>query len=138
MVNPNVVATRLAKLREYVGYLKTLRKHSFKEFVADPFIRGSVERYLQLAIECCLDLGNHLIADRGLRRAEDYKEVFLILGEAGFIPKPFSRKIAPMGGFRNILVHDYLKVDPRKVYEALHGHLADIERFARFIAKTLR
>ena len=88
MVNPNVVATRLAKLREYVGYLKTLRKRSF--------------------------------------------------GESGFIPKPFSRKIAPMGGFRNILVHDYLKVDPRKVYVALQGHLADIERFARLMARTLR
>ena len=138
MVNPNVVATRLAKLREYIGYLKILRKRPFSEFVADPFVRGSVERYLQLAIECCLDLGNHLIADRGLRRAEDYKEIFVILGEAGFIPKSFSRKIAPMGGFRNILVHDYLKVDPRKVYEVLQGRLVDIERFARLIAKTLR
>ena len=97
-----------------------------------------MERYLHLAIECCLDLGNHLIADRGLRKAEDYKEVFLILGEAKILPKAFANRIAPMGGFRNILVHDYLRVDPQKVYDPLQKSLPDFERFARAMAKFLR
>ncbi|MBI3333008.1 MAG: DUF86 domain-containing protein [Candidatus Omnitrophica bacterium] len=138
MVNPEVVASRLAKLREYLGYLRILKRYSYREFASDPFVRGSVERYLHLAIECCLDLGNHLIADRGLRRAQDYKEVFLILGEAKLLPQAFAKRIAPMGGFRNILVHDYLKVDPRKIYEALQDRLPDFEQFARRMAKFLR
>lgn len=138
MVNPDVVATRLAKLREYLGYLKQLRRYSYKQFADDPFIRGNVERYLHLAIECCLNLGNHLISDRELRRAEDYREVFLILGEAKLIPMAFARRLAPMAGFRNILVHDYLKVDLRKVYEALQKNLPDFERFARLMARHLK
>lgn len=138
MVNPEVLATRLGSLREYLGYLKTLKKHSFRQFSNDPFIRGSAERYLHLAIECCLDLGNHLISDRGLRRAQDYKDVFLILGEARILPAAFAKRIAPMGGFRNILVHDYLKVNPRKVYEFLQKRLPDFDRFGRVMARFLR
>ena len=137
MVNPEVVATRLAKLRDYLILLRKLQRYSYKRFSADPFIRGSVERYLHLAIECCLDLGNHLIADKGLRRAQDYREVFLILGEARLLPPRFAKRIAPMGGFRNILVHDYLRVDPRKVYEVLKKHLSDLERFAKELARYL-
>lgn len=137
MVNPEVIAARLGRLREYLGYLKALKKHSYRQFANSPFIRGSVERYLQLAIECCLDLGNHLIADRGLRRAQDYKEVFLILGEVKILPKAFAKRIALMGGFRNILVHDYLRIDPRKVYEVLQHQLSDFERFARLMARFL-
>lgn len=138
MVNPDIVATRLAALRQYLGYLRTLRRYPYRQFSVDPFIRGNVERYLQLAIECCLDLGNHLISDRGLRKAENYKDVFIILSEAKVLSKPFAKRIAPMGGFRNILVHDYLKVDPRKVYGALQNRLPDLEKFAKAIARRLR
>lgn len=137
MVNRDIVASRLGKLREYLGYLKKLKRHSYREFADEPVIRGSVERYLHLAIESCLDLGNHLIADQELRRAEDYKDIFLILGEAKVIPKSFAHRIAPMGGFRNILVHDYLKLDPRKVHQFLQQRLPDFQRFARFMAKFL-
>ena len=137
MVQPELVATRLTKLREYLGFLKRLKRYSYRQFSSDPFIRGSVERYLHLCIECCLDLGNHVIADRGLRRAQDYKEVFLILGESKVLSKAFAGRIAPMGGFRNILVHDYLRVDPRKVYEFLQHRLSDFDRFAKAMAKFL-
>ena len=137
MVNPEVIAVRLSRLREYLGYLKTLRRYSYRQFSTDPFIRGNVERYLHLAIECCLDMGNHLIADRGLRRAEDYREIFLILGEAKILPAAFAKRVAPMGGFRNILVHDYLRVDPRKVYEVLQKRLPDFERFGKIVARSL-
>ena len=137
VVKPEVIATRLGRLREYVAILKSLRKYPRDRFVNDPVIRGSAERYLHLAIECCLDLGNHVIADRGLRKPQDYKEIFLIHGEAKILPSAFAKKIAPMGGFRNILVHDYLRVDPIVVRKFLQTHLTDFERFAKAFAKYL-
>lgn len=137
MVKPEVIATRLGRLREYLTILKRLRTYPLHGFVNDPILRGSAERYLHLAIECCLDLGNHVIADRGLRRPQDYKDVFLILGEAKVISPAFAKRIAPMGGFRNILVHDYLRVNPAAVHRLLSTHLADFERFAKAFAKYL-
>lgn len=137
MVKRAVIATRLGRLREYLQFLKRLRRYPLSRFVDDPIIRGSAERYLHLAIECCLDLGNHVIADRALRQPQDYKDVFLILGEAKILPAAFAKRIAPMGGFRNILVHDYLRVDPAIVHQVISTRLMDLERFARAFAKYL-
>ena len=40
-----------------------LRKYSLEGFVHDPEHYGSAERFLHLAIESILDMGNHIIAD---------------------------------------------------------------------------
>lgn len=137
MVKREVISTRLNKLQEYVKILKQIRKHPQRRFLDDPVLRGSAERYLHLAIECCLDIGNHVIADRGLRKPQDYKDIFLVLGESKFIPLAFAKRIAPMGGFRNILVHDYLRIDPTLVYRFLSTQLSDFERFAKAFARYL-
>ena len=43
-----------------------------------------------------------------------------------------------LAGFRNILVHDYLVVDPTKVYDALVHGRADLREFGYHIAEYLR
>lgn len=137
MVKRQVVAERLGHLRDYLRVLKQLRRHPLKQFLSEPLLRGAAERYLHLAIASCLDLGNHVIADRGLRKPQDYKDVFLVLGEAKILPPAFAKRLAPMAGLRNILVHDYLRVDPAKIHTFLKTHLGDFERFARAFERFL-
>jgi uncharacterized protein YutE (UPF0331/DUF86 family) len=38
-----------------------------------------------------------------------------------------------MVNFRNILVHDYLEIDPDQVYDLLQSKLPDFDKFARAI-----
>ncbi len=137
MVKREVLAARLGQLQEYLKILKMLRKYPLTQFVKDPLIRGSAERYLQLAIECCLDMGNHVIADRGLRKPGDYSEILLILGEAKILPLSFAKKLMPMAGFRNRLVHDYLRLDPAEIHRILRTHLGDFSRYARVFERFL-
>jgi len=33
------------------------------------------------------------------------------MGELGVLPVDFARHLAPLAGFRNILVHEYLEVE---------------------------
>ena len=42
-----------------------------------------------------------------------------------------------MAGFRNILVHEYLEIDRRRVYQILKDDLDDFERFIRAVSKLL-
>ena len=138
VVKPEVIATRLGRLQEYLKILKGLRKHSQAEFVRNPLIRGSAERYLQLAIECCIDIGNHVISDEGLRKPQDYKDVFLILAEAKIVPLVFAKqRLVPMAGFRNRLVHDYLRLDPTEIHKILRTRLPDFQKFAKSFARFL-
>jgi uncharacterized protein YutE (UPF0331/DUF86 family) len=54
------------------------------------------------------------------------------MGELGVLPAGFARHLAPLAGFRNILVHEYLTIDWDEVYGALH-RLDDLERFAEYV-----
>lgn len=131
MVKREIIAVRLGRLEEYLRILKGLKRYPRSRFLKDPLIRGSAERYLHLAIECCLDMGSHVIADRGLRKPEDYKDIFLILGESRIIPSKFAAELVPMVGFRNRLVHDYLRLDTGEIYRILQTNLPDFQRFAK-------
>lgn len=69
MIRPEVVRRRLAKLEEYLAILRSLQRYGLEEFVENPERYGSAERFLQLAIEVTLDLGNHVIAELELVRS---------------------------------------------------------------------
>jgi len=130
------IEIRLQKIREYLRRLESLRQVDKETFLKDINSQAIAERNLQLAIQCCLDIGSHIIAIQGLERPEEYKDIFPILARAKILPEEFAKKIEGLAGFRNILVHDYLEIDLNLVYENIQG-LDDLEKFARYIVEYL-
>ena len=53
------------------------------------------------------------------------------------LKKDFANQFAPMTGFRNILVHDYLDIDYEEVADKINNQLEDFNTFAKQIAKYL-
>ncbi len=137
MVRPEVLQRRLRKLDEYLEILRRLRRYHFEEFIQDPERYGSAERFLQLAIEALLDMGNHVIADLSLGEVRWYSDIPAILAERAGLEPELKEKWIRMIGFRNILVHEYMEVDRRIVYEILQTGLEDLERLRRFFAAFL-
>ncbi len=114
-----------------------LSEHSLEEFVHDPFVHGNAERYLQLAIQCTIDIGNHLLSDLKLRTPREYREIFLILAEGKILPESLAKKLASAAGLRNILVHDYMELDLKRIYDYLRHGLKNFEEFGRAIEPYL-
>ena len=137
MVRKEVVAARLEKLREYLQTLRSIQKYDLQRFKSDAFIHGTAERYLHLSIECLLDIGNHVISDRGYRKPDTYAEILEILSEEGVVSQDLCRKMAGMAAFRNVLVHDYLDLDREKVYQVLKEHIKHFEELASVYAGLL-
>lgn len=84
-LRPEVVRERLRKLREVVRNLETLRDIESAEFVASFRHYWLAERGLQLAAECLLDIGNHVLAGQLNVHPTDYGEAesFLARPPAG-------------------------------------------------------
>lgn len=59
------------------------------------------------------------------------------MGEIGVIPPEFARQIAPIAGFRNILVHEYLRLDWGLVYQNLQ-RLDDLHNFREHVVGWLQ
>jgi uncharacterized protein YutE (UPF0331/DUF86 family) len=132
-----LIKAKLAKIKQYLMYLEELQKASLHEFKGDFRLSGSTERYLQVAIECMIDIGNEIISSLQLRRPESYRDIPYILSEAGIIPRSFSDTVASMIGFGNLLVHDYASINLDLVYSFLQTRLGDFELFMVFIASWL-
>ena len=137
MVRAEVIRRRLNKLDEYLEILNGLKKYSLDEFIATPEYYGSVERFLQLAIETTLDIGSHIVADLGLGEVNWYSDIAAILEEKKFISIDLREKWIRMIGFRNILVHDYLEVDREIVYEVLQTRMGNLEELKQVFATFL-
>jgi uncharacterized protein YutE (UPF0331/DUF86 family) len=98
---------------------------------------SAVERNFQVAIECILDIGNHIIAEKGFESPDDNEDIIRILGEEGIIPSDFAGRIKGIAGFRNILVHEYTGIDYGVLYNYLVNRLDDFRECARHISVFL-
>ena len=135
-IDRDTVFQLLETLEERLRRLSSLATVSLDEYSSDPGLQDRVERNLEVAIQCCIDIGTHVLASLGEATPESYKEVFVRLGHLGFISPDLSSNLARMAGFRNILVRGYLKLDPQRVHQYL-GRLDDLRDFARAVASML-
>jgi|GEM_PF-7115142 uncharacterized protein YutE (UPF0331/DUF86 family) len=56
------IADRLNDLEKYIRLLKSYQDRSLDEIERDYTLRGAIERYLPVAIECTLDIGEMTIS----------------------------------------------------------------------------
>lgn len=136
-MNKNVLAARLERMREYIHNLEAVQQFDCKRFIEDPFIHGMAERNLHLAIECLMDIGNHIITQNGYRKPESYADIFRILQENEIISADLMKKIEGMAAFRNILVHDYMRLDRKKVYEIITNKTRYLAELGEIFADLL-
>ena len=132
----NGIEQRLSELSERLARLKPLIGKSRTDFDQDPYLRDVVERNLEIAAQCIIDICHRIIALENARKPNDYYEAISMMGELEVLPPDFARHLTPLAGFRNILVHEYLGVDWDYVYDHLQ-HLGDLERFAGHIREWL-
>jgi len=131
------IASKLELLEEYTNILREYQQYDVEDMMIDHTLRAAVERYIEVALECMIDIGEMLISREKLKRPDTYGDVFLVLGEHGILPEDFAKCLAPAAGFRNVLVHMYAKIDTEKVHFYLENNLEDIERFSKYIARYL-
>lgn len=137
MVEREVILRRLVALEEYIQDLQEIsRDLTWEQFSNDKVGKRYTERTLHIAIEACLDIAHHIISYEGFREPQTNKECFRILEEEGIIPAKLSEHLQKMAQFRNVIVHDYIRVQPEIVYAIVTRNLADIVEFAKIIKDT--
>jgi uncharacterized protein YutE (UPF0331/DUF86 family) len=78
-----------------------------------------------------------MIALEGFRYAEDNQDVFRVLAAEHVVPQQLLDALLNITRFRNLIVHDYAKIDDVKVYEILKYRLGDFEAYTEAIRAYL-
>jgi uncharacterized protein YutE (UPF0331/DUF86 family) len=137
MVDRDKIEGLFRHLQRYTAYLREIAEQERPDFLRDPKSIGSARYYLQVSIEACISIANHIIATERLRSPKDYKDSFQVLHEAGILPADVTRTMRELAGLRNLLVHLYWDVDDEMIYAGISTELADFEAFVRCILDFL-
>lgn len=129
----------LAKIDALDGYLQEIREILPADFEEYKRIekRRACERLLQVSIECIIDICGLIVTGLRLGLPAEEDDLFEKLEQAGIISPSRKEALKGMKGFRNILVHEYGRIDDRMVYELLRTKLNDFELFKQGILQTL-
>ncbi len=130
----------LARLDQMDGYLRELREIAPRNFEEYRRVekRRACERLLQIAIEAVIDVCGLVVTGLRLGLPGEEDDFFEKLDEAGVISTSMKHRLREMKGFRNLLVHEYARVDDRIVYEMMQTRSSDFEEFKSTILRALR
>jgi len=129
----------LAKLDQLEGYLQELRQvlpETFGEYQKVEKKRAC-ERLLQSAIEATIDICHMFVRTMRLGLPSEENDIFEKLSQAGVISPQMVATLKRIKGLRNILVHEYSRVDDRIVYKQAHKGIQDFARFKEEILAAL-
>ena len=130
---------KLETMKGYMEELKQLLESApDKDFFSDSGKLRIAERLAQLIVDGMIDINQHIIHELNLKISEDLQGTFLILGENNVLPGYFAQKIAPVTGVRNILVHQYEKLDKEMFIRNLRKHFSDFEKYQQYIVEYLK
>ena len=135
-MSPDVIRSKLIQLREVLSDLKPHISASREEQQAAHY---EIERQIQLAVDSCIAIGRRLLVLKNLEVPETNREVFIKIGEAQIINKGFAKQLADTAGLRNLIVHEYGKIDYDRLFDGLklgYRTFLDFSRLAEAFIKT--
>jgi uncharacterized protein YutE (UPF0331/DUF86 family) len=130
----------LAKMDQLEGYLNELREIMPRDFDAYQKAekRRACERLLQISVEAAIDVCHLLVTGLRLGIPSEEDDLFEKLEIAGIISPQMKELLKDMKGFRNILVHEYARIDDKIVYQVAKSKLIDFEAFKREVLRYLQ
>jgi uncharacterized protein YutE (UPF0331/DUF86 family) len=129
----DIISRKLDSLARCVRRIETKRPATVEELVADIDLQDILSVNLERAIQICVDIGAHVLADLDAPPPATMGEVFASLAAQSLIPEGVGTALRKAVGFRNLSVHSYDQVDWQRVFEIVHHRLDDFRRFSRHI-----
>lgn len=138
MVDKTLLASKIAAIRDAAARVREVIPADREAFAADRTAREVVLLNLFVAIQECMSLATHWLADEGLDVPPTYADVFRRLGERTVITQDLATRLAAASGFRNLVAHHYGALDWARVYDIAAEGLGDLLSFCDALAARVR
>ncbi len=132
----NRIKDKTSEIEQFLSELDSIAPATFDEYRSSIEKRAACERYLEKIIEAATDLAFLVIKQKRLKIPEDDIDAFNILLDNNIISMDLSKKLKTAKGMRNIIAHQYGKIDDRIVFESITKEIGnDIAEFIRAAAE---
>lgn len=134
VVRRDVVAAKVGRARGWLNDASSTLQHPLETFLSDPKTRDLSLFYLFLAIQECIDLAAHWVADEGWGEPDDAGSAFDILADRAAIDRQTATALRAAAGLRNRIAHGYALLDYERVHREAGAGLGPLRRFLADIA----
>ncbi|VVB93759.1 Uncharacterised protein [uncultured archaeon] len=125
------------ELEKYLRELEEYLPEEEEDYLNNNMRKRACERAFQLASENLLDICNLIISEKGFGIPTDSKDSIRKIAENGVIPGSLSARLEELVGFRNLLVHQYGRVDDSRAYCYPNEESKDFYEFIDIIDKYI-
>jgi uncharacterized protein YutE (UPF0331/DUF86 family) len=133
MVKIEVIKEKLNQLLISLNKIKRYQSLSLEEFIKDDVAQDVVEYNLFISINMIIDIAMHIVTYENMGYPNTFSQAFEILYKNNYITKEQLETYKNIIGFRNILSHEYIKINKQLVYDAMQNKVEDLKKFILFI-----
>lgn len=138
MINIPMIKNKIASMQKDLSELKRFENYSFEQITQNYQVHKTVERIIEVIINDAIDINQHIIIKSGLGQLPfDFRESFLLLSKVKVYSEDFAKEISNSVGLRNILVHQYRKLDEKIFYESIKDSISQYTKYCGHILKFL-
>ena len=129
MVDHDLLLAKAGLIRRHLRRMSEKGGVDLESFLSDIDRQEVISFNLHLAIENCTDLAAHIISEEGLGVPGSASEMFYLLEENGYLSLQLTEKMIKAVGLRNLIVHEYDKIDLKRLFDMLGKDTKDINEF---------
>ena len=138
MVDEPLLAAKVAAVRDAVARIREVLPPDRAQFVADRTVREVVILNLFVAVQDCLSIATHWLADEGWSVPSGYRDVFVALADHSVVSHELADRMAAAAGLRNLVAHRYGVLDWERVHAIASEDVDDLLEFCAEVAGKAR
>jgi len=113
------ITDKIEEIKKYLDELADIVPDKFEEYKSNNLVKAGCERYFEKIVEAITDVSFMIIARNKFKIPEDDIDAFRILLEHKIIKEELYKKLKQAKGMRNIISHQYGRIDDKIVFEAI-------------------
>ena len=137
MVDSDLVLAKASSVKRHLNRIIEKRHTDLQTFLQHIDCQESILFNLQMAIQNCIDIAAHIVSEEGLGIPGSTNEMFYLLEENGYLNNELTEKMVKAVGFRNLIVHEYGKIDLEQVFEVAQEDIGDLNEYLVLIFQSL-
>ena len=134
MIDNTIPARQVAAVRDAADRIREVLPARPEALFADRTTREIVTLNLFVALQECLSLATHWLADEGWEVPATYAGVFRVLAERDVLEHDPAARMAAAAGLRNLIAHRYAALDWSRIHDVASNHIEDLLRFCDVLA----
>ena len=124
------ISDKLIEIEKYLEELESILPLDFKEYKKNFKIKAVGERYFEKIVEAVIDLAFLVAGEKRLRKPEEEEGIFSVLKDNKILSEELCLKLQDAKGMRNIISHQYGKINDELVFNSLTEELIpDVNEF---------